>query len=85
MYFKKKSDPRGRYEWTQGRPRALDVVVIWSRIAVSLGQWKWAIQENVDFTHDSDNRSLFKTQRMFYAYIYLCNYQYKKLYVLTNV
>lgn len=52
-------------------PRALDVVVIWSRIGVSLGQWKWAIQENADFTHDSDNRSLFKTQRMFYAYIFM--------------
>lgn len=56
---------------------ALDVVVIWSRIDVSLGQWKWAIQENADFTHDSDNRSLFKTQRMFHAYILFTYQNYK--------
>lgn len=73
-------------------PRALDVVVIWSRIGVSLGQWKWAIQENADFTHDSDNRSLFKkicTDQLSnnskrFLHKYLCNYQNNKIYVLTD-
>lgn len=59
-------------------PRALDVVGIWSRIGVSLGQWKWAIQENGNFTHHVDNRPMFKTHQKFYVYKYVCNYQYKK-------